>query len=171
VSGFSIETDDPRRPDVIALLERHLVFCRATSPPEHTFALDLPALLDPGITFFSLRRGGELLGIGALKELDPTHGEIKSMHTAAEARGIGVARAIVEHLLATAAARGYARVSLETGTMDAFAPARNLYANAGFAPCEPFGDYIASPNNAFMTLELAARGRRPRPRAPRQTSA
>jgi putative acetyltransferase len=156
VNRFSIDTDDPRRGDVVALLERHLAFCHETTPPEHTFALDLSGLLDPAITFFSVRRDGRLLGIGALKELDPTHGEIKSMHTAAEARGIGVGQAIVEHLLETAAARGYARVSLETGTMDAFAPARNLYVKAGFAPCEPFGDYVASPNNAFMTLELPA---------------
>jgi putative acetyltransferase len=156
VSELSIDTDDPRRGDVAALLERHLAFCHATTPPEHAFALDLSGLLDPAITFFSARRDGRLLGIGALKELDPTHGEIKSMHTAAEARGIGVGQAIVEHLLATAAARGYTRVSLETGTMDAFTPARNLYANAGFVPCEPFAEYVASPNNGFMTIELAA---------------
>jgi len=111
-------------------------------------------LLGPAVTFFALRRDGELLGVGALKELDPTHAEIKSMHTAEAARGTGVGRAMVEHLLATASARGYRRVSLETGSMDAFLPARTLYASVGFVPCGPFADYSESPNSSFMTLAL-----------------
>ncbi len=152
--GFTIAAEDPARPDVRALLERHLAFCHAVTPLEHAFVLDLDGLRDPAITVFALRRDDELLGVGALKELDPAHGEIKSMHTAAEARGLGVGRAMVDHLVATAAARGYARVSLETGTMDAFAPARALYANAGFEPCGPFGDYAESADNTFMTLVL-----------------
>jgi putative acetyltransferase len=156
LTGWVIEIEDPRNPDVTALLERHLDFCHATTPLEHAFALDLEELLDPSVTFFTLRRDGELLGVGALKELDPAHGEIKSMHTAAAARGLGVGRAIVEDLLATAARRGYTRISLETGTMEAFAPARALYANAGFVPCGPFADYADSPDNAFMTLVLGA---------------
>ena len=160
MSEFAIDVDDPGRPDVRALLERHLAFCHAVTPLEHAFALDLGGLRDPSITVFSLRRDGEVLGVGALKELDPAHGEIKSMHTAAEARGLGVGRALVDHLVATAASRGYERVSLETGTMDAFAPARALYANAGFAPCGPFGDYAESPDNTFMTLLLRRRSSR-----------
>lgn len=154
VTSFAIQAEDPGTPDVEALLERHLAFCHAITPLEHAFALDLDGLRDPSITVFALRRDGELLGVGALKELDPAHGEIKSMHTAAEARGLGVGRALVDHLVATAAARGYTRVSLETGTMDGFAPARALYANAGFEPCGPFGDYEASADNTFMTLAL-----------------
>jgi putative acetyltransferase len=154
VRGFAIDIEDPGRADVAALLERHLAFCHATTPLQHAFALDLDGLLDPSVTFFALRREGELLGVGALKELDPAHGEIKSMHTAAQARSLGVGRAIVEHLIATAAARGYRRVSLETGTVDAFAPARSLYAKVGFVPSPPFADYAESPDNTFMTLEL-----------------
>ena len=151
----AIRAEDPRTADVVALLERHLEFCRTHSPPEDVHALDLDGLLDPAVTLFTLRRGGVLAGVGALKELDPSHGEIKSMHTAEEARGAGVGRAIVTHLLATARARGYRRVSLETGSMAAFAPARSLYATFGFVACGPFGDYRASPNSSFMTLLLA----------------
>ena len=150
-AAYTIRIEDPGQPEVRALLERHLAFCHAITPLEHAFALDLDGLRDPSITVFALRRDGELLGVGALKELGPEHGEIKSMHTAAEARGLGVGRALVEHLVATAARRGYARVSLETGTMDGFAPARALYANAGFVPCGPFGDYAESADNTFMT--------------------
>jgi putative acetyltransferase len=155
VSGYAIDADDPRRADVMALLERHLAFCKSSSPPEDVHALEIDGLLEPAVTFFALRRDGELLGVGALKSLDPTHAEIKSMHTAERARGAGVGRAMVEHLLAVAAARGCRRVSLETGSMEAFAPARALYASVGFRPCGPFGDYRESPNSTFMTLELA----------------
>ena len=162
MTEFAIDAEDPGRPDVRALLERHLAFCHAVTPLEHAFALDLEGLRDPSITVFALRRDGELLGVGALKEIDPAHGEIKSMHTAAAARGLGVGRALVRHLVETAAARGYTRVSLETGTMDAFAPARALYLDAGFEPCGPFGDYAASADNTFMSLALT-----PEPRAAR----
>ena len=154
MSHYVIDVDDPRRADVKALLERHLAFCKSTSPPDDVHALEIDGLLDPAVTFFALRRDGELLGVGALKDLDPTHGEIKSMHTADRARGAGVGRAIVEHLLAVAAARGCRRVSLETGSMEAFAPARALYASVGFRPCGPFADYRESPNSTCMTLEL-----------------
>ena len=156
LTGCVVQIEDPRNPEVTALLERHLAFCHATTPAEHAFALNLDGLLAPTVTFFTLRRDGQLLGVGALKELDRTHGEIKSMHTAAEARGLGVGRAMVDYLLAAAGRRGYARVSLETGTTDAFAPARALYANAGFVPCGPFADYADSPDNTFMTLALGA---------------
>ena len=157
LTGCVIEIEDPRTPDVNALLERHLAFCHATTPLEHAFALDLDGLRAPTVTFFALRHDGKLLGVGALKELDRTHGEIKSMHTADVARGLGVGRAMVDHLLGAARGRGYTRVSLETGTTEAFAPARALYANAGFAPCGPFADYADSPDNTFMTIALAAR--------------
>jgi putative acetyltransferase len=154
VEEFVIEVDDPRRDDVRALLEQHLAFARAVTPPEDVHALELAGLLDDSITFFSLRVDGELLGVGALKQLDHQHAEVKSMHTAPAARRRGVGRAIVDHVLAVAAARGVRRVSLETGAGEAFAPARSLYAGAGFVPCGPFGQYEASPNSAFMTRSL-----------------
>jgi putative acetyltransferase len=151
-----IAVDDPGRPDVRALLIRHRQFARTQTPPEHSFALDPDGLRDPAITFFSFRSGGELLGIGALKRLGPDHGEIKSMHTAVAARGRGVGRAMLSHLLATARTRRFRRVSLETGTTAAFAPARALYQSAGFIPCGPFADYQPSDHNVFMTRELEA---------------
>lgn len=141
-----------------ALLARHMATMLAASPPEHAFALDSGGLLDPAITFFSFRADGGLLGVGALKELDREHAEIKSMHTAAAARGRGVGRAMLNHLLGVARARDYRRVSLETGTMAEFAPARTLYASAGFSACGPFGGYRPSEDNCFMTLALQAQG-------------
>jgi putative acetyltransferase len=156
VTDGEISADDPRAPDVRALLDRHMTAMLAATPPEHAFALDVDGLLDPAVTFFSLRADGELLGVGALKQLDPEHAEIKSMHTAIAARGRGVGRAMLNHLLGVARSRAYRRVSLETGTMAEFAPARALYASAGFTACGPFADYQPSEDNCFMTLELEA---------------
>jgi len=149
-----IATDDPRADDVRALLGRHLAFAHATTLPHEVHALDSDALADPAVTFFSFRVGGELLGVAALKELDARHAEIKSMHTAEAARGQGIGRALVDHLLHVARERGYRRVSLETGAGPAFSAARELYARAGFAPCPPFADYQTSPNSTCMTLGL-----------------
>jgi putative acetyltransferase len=149
-----ILVDDPRAADVRALLRRHLVFANAHSPPEDVHALDIDGLLDPAVTFYGFRRDGELLGVGALKHLDPRHGELKSMHTAEAARGHGVGRAVLAHLIGVARGRGYHRVSLETGSMAAFAPARSLYRGAGFEVGQPFGSYRPSPNSTFMTLLL-----------------
>jgi len=119
------------------------------------FALDVEGLKDPAITFFSYRdAAGVLLAIGALKHLDSSHAEIKSMHTAQESRRRGIGRAMVAHLLDAAARRGYTQVSLETGSQPAFAPARALYEQAGFRPCGAFADYRASPASAFMTISL-----------------
>ena len=154
MTGRRIDRDDPRTPDVRALLERHLVFCHQHTPPQDVYALDVSALLDPSVSFFSCREDGVLLGVGALKRLDERHAEIKSMHTAAEARGRGVGRELVAFLVDHARDRGFGRISLETGTMEAFAPARALYASAGFEPCERFADYPDSPTSAFMTLHL-----------------
>jgi putative acetyltransferase len=152
--GFEIAVDDPRAADVRALLERHLAYANEHSRPEDVHALDVDGLLDPSVTFFSARRDGGLLGVGAIKQLAPDQAELKSMHTAHAARRTGVGRAIVEHLLGVARARGYDRVSLETGSQAAFAPARSLYAAAGFVPCGPFSDYPDRPTSAFMTLRL-----------------
>ncbi|HXQ61347.1 MAG TPA: GNAT family N-acetyltransferase [Acidimicrobiales bacterium] len=149
-----IAADDPRAEDVVELLGRHLAFARSHSPPEDVHALDVDGLLDPAVTFFTFRLHGELLGVGALKQLDGWHGEVKSMHTAETARRRGIGRAMVDHLVGIARARGYRRVSLETGSMSAFDPARSLYADAGFESCGPFGGYGPSRNSGFMTLVL-----------------
>jgi GNAT superfamily N-acetyltransferase len=161
-----ISVDDPGAADVRELLERHLEFANEHSPLEDVHALDVSALLDPAVTFFSYRRRGKLLAVGALRHIDADHAELKSMHTALAARGRGIGRAMVEHLLSVARDHGFRRVSLETGSMPAFAPARALYARAGFCPCGPFGDYPPSRNSTFMTLALDSpapqRGQGPR---------
>lgn len=151
----TITADDPRAADVRALLEAHLELMNALSPPEEVHALDVDALVHPTVTFVGYRVDGELLGVGALKDLGDGHGELKSMHTAAAARGRGVGGAIVVHLVDTATSRGMSRLSLETGTPEGFAPARSLYARHGFAECGPFGDYVLSPWSTFMTRSLA----------------
>ena len=154
-AGQQIAVDDPDKPDVRALLERHLRFALGQTPPEHSFALDVDGLLDPAITFFSFRADGRLLGIGAIKRLGPRHAEIKSMHTDQAARGRGVGRAMLTHLLDVARAGGFRQVSLETGTTAAFAPARALYESAGFVRCGAFAGYQPSEDNLFMTLDLS----------------
>jgi putative acetyltransferase len=154
MSEGEISIDDPGAPDVRRLLRTHLTFARGQTPPEDAHALDVDGLLDPSVTFFSLRRNGQLLAVGALKRLDDEHAEVKSMHTVQTARGQGVGRRMIEHLIAVAREAGYRRVSLETGSMAAFEPARALYASVGFQPCEPFSDYRASVNSTYMTLRL-----------------
>ena len=157
-NGLVIAVDDPRADDVRLVLDRHLSFAHEQTPVEYVHALDVESLLDPAITFYSVRRGGRVLGVGAIKQLDPAHAELKSMHTIAEARGQGVARALLDHLLSVVAERGVTRVSLETGTTDVFEPARRLYRSAGFVPCGPFGPYTDSPRNYFMTKEIGGSG-------------
>jgi putative acetyltransferase len=149
-----IAVADPDAADVRALLNRHLSFAQVQSPPEHVHALPSRAWADPDLTLFGARRDGSLMGVGAIRRLDQTHAELKAMHTLAEARGQGVGKAMLAHLLREAGARGYRRVSLETGTMDAFAPARALYHKAGFRPCPPFGQYTANPYSICLTLAL-----------------
>jgi putative acetyltransferase len=147
--------DDLRSPEVAELLRTHVEYCRLSSPPESTHVLDLDALRTPAISFWSAWDGASLLGCAALKELDPSHGEIKSMHTAIQYRGRGVGLRLLEHIVDEARSRSYRRLSLETGSMAAFAPARALYSRFGFVPCAPFGDYRLDPNSVFMTLDLA----------------
>jgi putative acetyltransferase len=154
VGRFVVAPDRPDAADVQSLLTAHLAFAHQHSPREDVHALDVAGLLAPNVSFFSVRSDGELLGVGALKQLDESHGEVKSMHAAAAARGRGVGRAMLDHLLDIARARGYRRVSLETGSMAAFAPAHALYKSAGFTVCEPFGDYWSTPNSVCMTLVL-----------------
>lgn len=154
MDALIVQRDAPDTPDVQALLLRHFEIMRASSPEESCHVMQPGALLDRGVVLFSARAGDEVLGVGALAALDPRHGELKSMHTVAEARGCGVGRAILSALLDAARAQGITRVSLETGTAGMFAPARALYAVHGFAVCPPFGNYVVDPLSVFMTRTL-----------------
>jgi putative acetyltransferase len=168
--GYLIRQDDLRGPEIADLLRSHLAFAASHSPPESVHALDLERLRAPEITFWSVWSERVLVGCGALKELSPEHGEIKSMHTAATHRGKGVAARVLEHIVAVARARSYRRLSLETGTMDAFAPARALYARFGFRVCPPFASYREDSNSVCMTLDLqeeVGQGTRPSDRSGR----
>ena len=149
-----ITIDDLTGEKTIELIQIHLAGMAENSPPESIHALNVAKLKQPNITFYSAWEGDELLGCGALKELTATHGEIKSMRTAEKHVRKGVARAILQHLLNEAKTRGYTKVSLETGSMDAFLPARRLYETFGFTYCEPFDQYTDDPNSKFMTLDL-----------------
>ncbi|HEY3519059.1 MAG TPA: GNAT family N-acetyltransferase [Gammaproteobacteria bacterium] len=151
-----IELDDITRAEVRALLREHLTSMHSLGPPESTHALDFEGLQAPGVTVWTAWDGEILLGCGALKELDRTHGEIKSMRTPALLRRRGAGRAILAHILAEARARGYRRLSLETGAMPEFVPARKLYESFGFVHCGPFPPYKEDPYSVFMTLELNA---------------
>lgn len=153
-SAVRIAVEDPRDHLVQALLRRHLTFAAEYSPPDQVFALDVDGLLDPAVTLYGVRLNSTLLGLGALKRLDARHVEVKSMHIAEEARGRGLGRLMLNHLLDTARAEGFHRVSLETGSMDAFITARRLYADVGFVDCGPFAQYEASEWSTFMTLHL-----------------
>src|SRR5215467_3338649 len=138
---MQIRVDDLAGAEIAELLRAHLENSRRWSPPESIHALDLEALRSPEVTFWTAWEGATLLGCGALKELDPAHGEIKSMHTAHRHRRHGVAAAILTHLISVARCRGYRRLSLETGSMEAYAAARALYSRFGFICCGPFADY------------------------------
>lgn len=151
---MNIRIDDLQGPEIRALLEEHLAQMRAQSPPESVHALDLSGLQRPEITFWTAWDGSELIACGALKMLDAAHGEIKSMRTPNGTRRRGAGRAMLAHIIATARERGLSRLSLETGSQDAFLPARTLYASFGFAECGPFGDYAEDPYSAFMTMPL-----------------
>jgi putative acetyltransferase len=151
---MQIRRDDLSGSAVRALLQEHLTQMRQISPPESVHALDIEGLRRPEVTFWAAWSGSTLLGCGALKELSPAHGEIKSMRTAAGHRRRGVARSILVHIIEEARRRAYARVSLETGSMQAFEPAQKLYASFGFSYCAPFADYIEDPNSVYMTRAL-----------------
>ena len=142
------------RPEVSQLLREHLRTLAQHSPPESMHALDLESLRRPEITFWSVWGIGGLMGCGALQELDSRHGEIKSMRTAADHLRQGVAARLLSHICAEASRRAYRRLSLETGSMAAFAPARRLYSASGFVECGPFAGYVLDPNSVFMTRAL-----------------
>jgi putative acetyltransferase len=143
--------DDPRVRD---LLEHHVKTSREATAIGSAHALDLEALKSRDVRFWSAWHGSELVGVGALKDLSPTHGEIKSMHTVQAHRGQGVGAALLRHIVEVARSRGMTRLSLETGSATYFAQARALYHNQGFVECPPFGEYVEDPNSVFMTLAL-----------------
>ncbi len=149
-----IELDDLSRPQIHALLSEHLRNMYEVSPPESVHALDLAGLRSSAVTFWTIWEDAQLLGCGALKELNRLHGEVKSMRTPQMLRRRGAGRALLNHIIEVARTRGYRRLSLETGSMAAFLPAQTLYASAGFSFCGPFGEYTNDPNSAFMTLSL-----------------
>ena len=151
---MKIEIDDLSRPEVHGLLNEHLQSMCQLSPPESVHALDLEKLRQPEITFWSAWDGPVLLGCGALKEIDPKHGEIKSMRTPSALRRRGAGRAILAHIIEVARSRAYERLSLETGSMAAFKPAQQLYESFGFTYCPPFSEYVEDPNSVFMSLQL-----------------
>lgn len=151
---MQIRLDDLSGAEIRALLEEHLENMHDISPPESVHALDIDKLLQPDVTFWTVWSGSDLLGCGALRELDPKHGEVKSMRTSLAHRRKGVARAVLEHIIQEARMRSYERLSLETGSMKAFEPAQKLYEGFGFTYCSPFGDYVDDPNSVFMTKQL-----------------
>lgn len=151
---MQIRVDDLAGPEIRAMLAEHIRNMRQISPPESVHALDVDGLLQPDVTCWSAWSGGELLGCGALKELDPTHGEIKSMRTMPAHRRKGVARAMLQYIITEARSRSYTRLSLETGSMAAFDAARRLYESFGFTYCSPFAGYTEDPNSVFLTRAL-----------------
>ena len=151
--------DDLQGEAIRELLRLHLASALQHSPPDSVHALDVDGLRQPGVNFWSCWQDGELLGCCALRELEPGHGEVKSMRTVPQRERQGVGARMLEPLLVEARARGYQRLSLETGSAEAFAPARRRYARYGFEYCPPFGDYAEDPFSRFMSLRLRA----PRP--------
>ncbi|MGI0116057.1 GNAT family N-acetyltransferase [Zooshikella sp. RANM57] len=151
---MKIIIDDLSEPKVIQLLSEHLEGMKANSPPESIHALELNALRKPDITFWSIWEGHEVMGCGALKRLTMHHAELKSMRTAKSHLRKGIATHLLQHILIEAKERGYKKISLETGTTEAFKPAHKLYQCFGFNYCEPFADYCNDPYSAFMTKQL-----------------
>jgi putative acetyltransferase len=151
---MEIKIDDLTGPEIAALLAEHLDCMAQVSPPESRHALALEQLRQPGITFWSVWAGQQLAGCGALKEIDSTHGEIKSMRTATSHLRQGVAGVVLQHIIAEAKRRGYRRLSLETGSMTYFEPAQSLYRKAGFHECAAFADYKPDANSIFFTREI-----------------
>jgi len=149
-----IRVDDLTGTEIRSLIGEHLQGMQLHSPPESIHALNLEGLREADITFWSVWTDSQLMGCGALKELDARHGEIKSMRTATTHLRKGVAQSLLKHIIAEAKHRGYERLSLETGSMKAFEPARRLYTRFGFEECKPFAHYTNDPNSVFMTMKL-----------------
>ena len=151
---FQIREDDLSGPEIAALLQLHLAEMHRWSPPGSVHAMPIERLRERDVTFYSAWHGERLAACGALKELDPVHGELKSMRAHPDYRGRGAGKAVLAHLLTEARARGYSRVSLETGRPETYIPARRLYQSYGFAECPPFADYAADDFSICMTREL-----------------
>lgn len=151
---MNIKIDDLSGSEIQVLLQEHLDSMAEQSPAESMHALDIDGLRQPDITFWTVWDNNQLAGCGAIKELNEQHAEIKSMRTATSFLRKGVARLMLQHILQVAEQRGYQRLSLETGSMLGFEPARQLYATFGFEYCEPFADYTVDPNSEFMTKQL-----------------
>ncbi|TLP64065.1 GNAT family N-acetyltransferase [Microbispora triticiradicis] len=149
-----IVEDDLSGPEIAEFLEEHLREMRSITPPESKHALDLDGLRRPEVTFWSVMDGGTVVGCGAIKRLDDSHAELKSMRTAAARKRAGIASLLLRHILAEAGRMGFTRLSLETGAEEHFLPARKLYEKFGFTYCEPFGDYRPDPLSVFMTRQL-----------------
>ena len=146
-----ITTEKSLTDELAHVLQAHWLFCTSSTPIEHVYALDASKLFSPDITVFGARIDGELVGVGAMRKLDQLHAELKSMHTLAKSRGLGVGKAMVAHIEDFARSSGIERMSLETGTNEAFRPARQLYKSLGYQSCEAFGDYVLSEDNTCMT--------------------
>jgi putative acetyltransferase len=146
-----ITTEKSLTDELAHVLQAHWLFCTSSTPIEHVYALDASRLFSPDITVFGARIDGELVGVGAMRKLDLLHAELKSMHTLAKSRGSGVGKAMVAHIEDFARSSGIERMSLETGTNEAFRPARQLYKSLGYQSCEAFGDYVLSEDNTCMT--------------------
>ena len=152
--GMTVEAADLDDPRVRELLEEHVTTARATSPPCSAHALDLDGLRAPELSVWAAWDGDMLLGVGALKQLSPEHGEIKSMHTARRHRRRGIGDAMLQHIVEAARSKGMARLSLETGSAGYFEAARRLYGKHGFVECPPFADYVEDPHSVYMTRVL-----------------
>ena len=146
-----ITTEKSLTDELAHVLQAHWLFCTSSTPIEHVYALDASKLFSPDITVFGARIDGELVGVGAMRKLDQLHAELKSMHTLAKSRGSGVGKAMVAYIEDFARSSGIERMSLETGTNEAFRPARQLYKSLGYQSCEAFGDYVLSKDNPCMT--------------------
>ena len=153
---ITVEKATPLNKEVAQILEIHHNFCTTTTPADCCHVMNVSELISPQIEVFAARLDGKYVGVGALRVLNDTHGELKSMHTLEKARGQGVGRAVVEHISEFAKSKGITRLSLETGTNDAFRAARELYFSLGFEVCKPFGDYSISENNVYMTKVLSS---------------
>ena len=148
---IDISVEESLTDELALILQAHWEFCTSSTPIEHVYALDASKLFSPNITVYGARVDGKLLGVGALRKLEEGHAELKSMHTVAESRGLGVGRAIVAHIERFAKNEGISRISLETGATEPFKPARELYSSLGYQKCEAFGEYVLTEDNTCMS--------------------
>ncbi|MFN4185590.1 MAG: GNAT family N-acetyltransferase [Hyphomonas sp.] len=151
---IDIRPDDLTSQEMADLIAAHAQTMLAASPAESCHFLPIDGLRQPSISVWSMWEDGALIGCGALKQIEARQAEIKSMHTRAHLRGRGLGRLMLEHILSAAKDRSYTDIWLETGSMDAFVPARKLYESYGFRYSGPFGEYAEDPNSVFMHLQM-----------------